>query len=178
MGWGIYCTNNLYFHKPSFNNKYGVTEEIEECDRNIENAKQSLLVMAASEPKNLIEKDCEGRDFSIVESINIAVNRALKELEENIINKYKYSILNENWHFTSGDFIDQEKYYKYIKESNIIFEKDSIYPANLYKEDYNNKQKYAILLPSYEFISLNQEQINNNFIEVTKEEYDNRTNEL
>ena len=59
MGWGIYCTNNLYFHKPSFNNKYGVTEEIEECDRNIENAKQSLLVMAASEPKNLIEKDCE-----------------------------------------------------------------------------------------------------------------------
>ena len=178
MGWGIYCTNNLYFHKPSFNNKYGVTEEIEECDRNIENAKQSLLVMAASEPKNLIEKDCEGRDFSIVESINIAVNRALKELEENIINKYKYSILNENWHFTSGDFIDQEKYYKYIKESNIVFEKDSIYPANLYKEDYNNKQKYAILLPSYEFISLNQEQINNNFIEVTKEEYDNRTNEL
>ena len=119
MGWGIYCTNNLYFHKPSFNNKYGVIEEIEECDRNIENAKQSLLVMAASEPKNLIEKDCEGRDFSIVESINIAVNRALKELEENIINKYKYSILNNNWHFTSGDFIDQEKYYKYIKESNI-----------------------------------------------------------
>ena len=178
MGWGIYCTNNLYFHKPSFNNKYGVTEEIEECDRNIENAKQNLLVMAASEPKNLIEKDCEGRDFSIIESINIAVNRALKELEENIINKYKYSILNENWHFTSGDFIDQEKYYKYIKESNIIFEKDSIYPANLYKEDYNNKQKYAILLPSYEFISLNQEQINNNFIEVTKKEYDNRTNEL
>ena len=178
MGWGIYCTNNLYFHKPSFNNKYGVTEEIEECDRNIENAKQSLLVMAASEPKNLIEKDCEGRDFSIVESINIAVNRALKELEENIINKYKYSILNENWHFTSGDFIDQEKYYKYIKESNIIFEKDSIYPANLYQEDYCNEQKYAILLPSYEFISLNQEQINNNFIEVTKEEYDNRTNEL
>lgn len=134
--------------------------------------------MAASEPKNLIEKDCEGRDFSIVESINIAVNRALKELEENIINKYKYSILNENWHFTSGDFIDQEKYYKYIKESNIVFEKDNIYPANLYKEDYNNEQKYAILLPSYEFISLNQEQINNNFIEVTKEEYDNRTNEL
>ena len=178
MGWGIYCTNNLYFHKPSFNNKYGVTEEIEECDRNIENAKQSLLIMAASEPKNLIEKDCEGRDFSIVESINIAVNRALKELEENIINKYKYSILNENWHFTSGDFIDQEKYYKYIKESNIIFEKDSIDPANLYKEDYCNEQKYAILLPSYEFISLNQEQINNNFIEVTKEEYDNRTNEL
>ena len=178
MGWGIYCTNNLYFHKPSFNNKYGVTEEIEECDRNIENAKQSLLVMAASEPKNLIEKDCEGRDFSIVESINIAVNRALKELEENIINKYKYSILNENWHFTSGDFISQEKYYKYIKESNIIFEKDSIYPANLYQEDYRNEQKYAILLPSYEFISLNQEQINNNFIEVTKEEYDNRTNEL
>lgn len=178
MGWGIYCTNNLYFHKPSFNNKYGVTEEIEECDRNIENAKQSLLIMAASEPKNLIEKDCEGRDFSIVESINIAVNRALKELEENIIDKYKYSILNENWHFTSGDFIDQEKYYKYIKESNIVFEKDNIYPANLYKEDYNNKQKYAILLPSYEFISLNQEQINDNFIEVTKEEYDSRTNEL
>lgn len=178
MGWGIYCTNNLYFHKPSFNTKYGVTEEIEECDRNIENAKQSLLVMAASEPKNLIEKDCEGRDFSIVESINIAVNRALKELEENIINKYKYSILNENWHFTSGDFIDQEKYYKYIKESNIVFEKDNIYPTNLYQEDYRNEQKYAILLPSYEFISLNQEQINNNFIEVTKEEYDNRTNEL
>ena len=178
MGWGIYCTNNLYFHKPSFHNKYGVTEEIEECDRNIENAKQSLLIMAASEPKNLIEKDCEGRDFSIVESINIAVNRALKELEENIINKYKYSILNENWHFTSGDFISQEKYYKYIKESNIIFEKDSIYPANLYQEDYRNEQKYAILLPSYEFISLNQEQINNNFIEVTKKEYDNRTNEL
>ena len=178
MGWGIYCTNNLYFHKPSFNNKYGVTEEIEECDRNIENAKQSLLIMAASEPKNLIEKDCEGRDFSIVESINIAVNRALKELEENIINKYKYSILNENWHFTSGDFIDQEKYYKYIKESNIVFEKDNIYPANLYQEDYRNEQKYAILLPSYEFISLNQEQINNNFIEVTKEEYDSRTNEL
>ena len=71
MGWGIYCTNNLYFHKPRFNNKYGVTEEIEECDRNIENAKQNLLIMAASEPKNLIEKDCEGRDFSIVESINI-----------------------------------------------------------------------------------------------------------
>ena len=178
MGWGIYCTNNLYFHKPSFNNKYGVTEEIEECDRNIENAKQSLLIIAASEPKNLIEKDCEGRDFSIVESINIAVNRALKELEENIINKYKYSILNENWHFTSGDFISQEKYYKYIKESNIIFEKDSIYPANLYQEDYRHEQKYAILLPSYEFISLNQEQINNNFIEVTKKEYDNRTNEL
>ena len=178
MGWGIYCTNNLYFHKPSFNNKYGVTEEIEECDRNIENAKQSLLIMAASEPKNLIEKDCEGRDFSIVESINIAVNRALKELEENIINKYKYSILNDNWHFTSGDFISQEKYYKYIKESNIIFEKDSIYPTNLYQEDYRNEQKYAILLPSYEFISLNQEQINNNFIEVPKEEYDNRTNEL
>ena len=178
MGWGIYCTNNLYFHKPSFNNKYGITEEIEECDRNIENAKQSLLIMAASEPKNLIEKDCEGRDFSIVESINIAVNRALKELEENIINKYKYSILNDNWHFTSGDFIDQEKYYKYIKESNIVFEKDNIYPANLYQEDYRNEQKYAILLPSYEFISLNQEQISNNFIEVTKEEYDSRTNEL
>lgn len=178
MGWGIYCNNDLYFHKPNFSNKYDVDGEIDDCKKAIDSCKQQLLIIAASDPKNLIEKDCEDNELSLVESIKITVNRVLVDLEENIINEYRYSILQENWHFTSGDFVNHDKYYKYTGETNIVFIKDTIYPVNLYKDGYPEKQKYAVLLPSWEYITLNQEQIDNNFIEVTKEEYDNRTNKL
>ena len=157
------------------------------CESSSSSVRHTDIVLAeiTGSDVNSIVNDISSHSILIVtEKIGMYYIRQGKTKSERFITRYnKLSTSDDNtndiavisWQVISNGvrFV-----LNYTKESNIVFEKDSIYPANLYKEDYNNKQKYAILLPSYEFISLNQEQINNNFIEVTKEEYDNRTNEL
>lgn len=53
-------------------------------------------MMIAADPRILREKDLEGNEFSIIESINIKVRELEEELSEHYIEMYQETLLKDS----------------------------------------------------------------------------------
>lgn len=116
MGWYTYVPHVEWFSKETYNNKSDVEEQIGICNDVINNCKNRLVLYAGMYPKDLIEKDCEGEEFSIEESVLIKVNKVLEDLEEYTLRKAKLQHLLDNFGCRNGDFIENPDYDKNIKQ--------------------------------------------------------------
>lgn len=169
MGWCTEISNVIHFNRETYNSQYDVQDAIEEEESIIKNSREELLMYAMAHPTDLIIKDCEGRDFDVVGSVKNQVANSLEAYEDSLINRYKLQTLLDHWELRSGDFVKSDFYYKCTADS-ILFKKDKVYEVNK-NEHYDKKDYPYVIRVRGSFIRLSQDELNNNFIESTYDEW-------
>ena len=93
MSWSTELFCNVSYNRETFNSKYEVEDKISELDKNIESCKKTIRDMALmTEPSKFISND-ENPYYFVIEQ----VEDNLELLEEYTIERWKLSLLLENW---------------------------------------------------------------------------------
>lgn len=93
MSWSTDLFCEISFNRDTFNSKYEVERAIEEVDNSIKDSKQNLSELALiTDPSVLFN-----RDESPYYTIKKMVKELLEDLQEDIVRRYKLSILLDNW---------------------------------------------------------------------------------
>ena len=79
MSWGIEFKADIYLIRQSYSSLYEVEEAIEDLKEEIESEKESILMYAASTPKDIITE----AGYDIVHDIKSSVKDCLDTIEEN-----------------------------------------------------------------------------------------------
>lgn len=169
MGWETNLQPDLYFSKETFDTLYKVEQEIDSVEKDMEACKDKLLILAASNPKDLIETDCEGEPLSIEDSIMYKINTILEDYQDSNDRLFKLVLLKEYWHTRDGDFVDTDTYLKCKKSLSTLFVKDKIYKANIHKEW--DGVEYYYIQNSNQYIRLATKEAKKYFSVSSKEEY-------
>lgn len=170
MGWESSVNADIAFSKRTYNSLSDVESDLKDCEKIINRCKERLIVLASLHPKDLIEKDCEGEEFPIEESIVSKVNEILEEYDEAQYDLTKLELFKSNWHRRSGDFVKSDKYYKFIGKVPFIFTPNKVYQVNV-KKGYNNTFRYFVLTDNYDTVEISQEELDTYFVESTEKEY-------
>ena len=95
MSWSTELFCNISYNKETFNSRGEVEDRISELDRNIETCKKVIRDMALmTEPSKFISKDSDESPYCFVTG---QVEDNLELLEEYTIERWKLSLLLENW---------------------------------------------------------------------------------
>lgn len=127
MGWATNLFCDITFYKQTYNSKYEVESKIEELNESIKYNEEYLKKLAfITEPGKFFNNE-----ENVFFAIDSAVREALEILEEDYIEKYKLTLLLDNWDmchtkeglaidppdnigydtaYLSGDFIKSVKY--------------------------------------------------------------------
>lgn len=95
MGWSTELFCNVSYNRETFNSRGEVEDKISELDKNIESCKKAIRDMALmTEPSKFMSKDNdESPYYFVIEQ----VEDNLELLEEYIVERWKLSLLIENW---------------------------------------------------------------------------------
>ena len=172
MGWETDFITRACFNRKTYNSKQELEIDLRDCKGFIKDLEQSLIAMVAANPKDLIEEDCEGNKFDIIESITRRVKQWLEEFTDYYIDKIKLEDALEYWPTRWGDFVKPDMYAKFISNTDSIFIKDAVYEVNKGKT-WNGDTIYYIGVSNQEpvFIPFNEENFNKFFISSNEEEY-------
>lgn len=97
MGWGTNLTTQLYYSRKTYNSKYEVQQDYDDEDKMINTLKSELKNLAImTEPQKWIPKD-ELESCDPMYYISNRVEQILQDLEDAIIDKWRYGILLDNW---------------------------------------------------------------------------------
>lgn len=171
MGWETCFMTPIRFNKETYNNEYQVRDELDDRKEAIERYKKQLAIMVALHPKDLIEKDCEGAEFDIEQSISNKLDRWWELFEEDYCDKINLEYAIENFHRRAGDFVKPDLYVKFIGETDSVFEKDKVYHCNKEK-DWNGDMVYHVRKDWEVFIPFKEEAFQKYFVESTEDEWD------
>ena len=95
MGWSTELFCNVSYNKETFNSRGEVEDKISDLDKNIESCKKTIRDMALmTEPSKFMSKDSDESPYYFVTE---QVEDNLELLEEYIIERWKLSLLLENW---------------------------------------------------------------------------------
>ena len=95
MSWSTELFCNLSFNRESFNSKYEVQSTIEDLDKCINTCKQELRDVALmTEPSKFMDKNEESNPYFFITD---KVENNLELLEEYIVERYKLTVLLDNW---------------------------------------------------------------------------------
>ena len=84
MGWGTSFTADVYLNRQIFQSRYELDEKVKELEQFIEMAKQELLALAVSTPKDVIsEKNEDGYDENPLDQIIRKTREAFEWMEDN-----------------------------------------------------------------------------------------------
>ena len=92
MGWGIDFKADIYLsHQDYHNNIHQVQDEIDSLNRDLEIAKQQIMMFCIGTPKDLVVEETG----SLVFTINNDVNELLNEIKESEIKIYQLELYKE-----------------------------------------------------------------------------------
>lgn len=109
MSWSTWVKAEIDFNRKTYDNKYQVEEDLDELDKIEQLHRDYLMIMIGSGPSPFAEKDCEGEYINPLDTVRSKAAEAIDELKGIAIERFKLSLLLENWDERDGDYIKKEE---------------------------------------------------------------------
>ena len=133
MGWETNVITQISFNKETYNSIYKVEEEIEFCNKRIQDIVNKLMIYSTSRPQDILLN----RSEATIETIQEEVEDMLDLLEEYFIKRNDLEVLKDNFKCVDGDYIDNPNRKENVKKwliDNYILDK-SDFSSNNTKKD-------------------------------------------
>ena len=129
MGWETNVITQISFNKETYDSMYKVEEEIDFCNRRIQEIGNKLMIYSTSRPQDILLN----REEATLETIQEDVEEMLDLLEEYFIRRNDLEILKDNFKCVDGDFIDNPNRKENVKKwliDNYILDKSDFSRVN------------------------------------------------
>ena len=129
MGWETNVITQISFNKESYDSIYKVEEEIDFCNKRIQEIVNKLMIYSTSRPQDILIN----RGEATLEDIQEEVEDMLDLLEEYFVKRNALEILKENFKCVGGDFIDNPNRKENVKKwliDNYILDKEDFSSVN------------------------------------------------
>ena len=129
MGWETNVITQISFNKESYDSIYKVEEEIDFCNKRIQEIVNKLMIYSTSRPQDILLN----RGEATLEDIQEDVEDMLDLLEEYFIKRNDLEALKDNFKCVDGDFIDNPNRKENVKKwliDNYILDKSDFSSVN------------------------------------------------
>lgn len=110
MSWGTSVDAEIYFSRKTYRDRYDMEQDMKEQEHVMDMAKNNLMIYAASDPKMFRGiKDDEGYPVEFQIAIRDRVEEALNAYAEAAVERYRLSLLEDNWDKRDGDYVWPER---------------------------------------------------------------------
>lgn len=133
MGWETNVITQISFNKETYNSIYKVEEEIDFCNKRIQDIVNKLMIYSTSRPQDILLN----RGEATIETIQEEVEDMIELLEEYYIKRSDLEVLKDNFKCVDGDYIDNPNRKENVKKwliDNYILDK-SDFSSNNTKKD-------------------------------------------
>ena len=130
MGWETNVITQISFNKETYDSIYKVKDDIDFCNKRIQEIVNKLMVYSTSRPQDILLN----REEATLETIQEDVEEMLDLLEEYFIRRNDLEILKDNFKCVNGDFIDNPNRKKNVKKwliDNYILDKEDFSSVNI-----------------------------------------------
>ena len=129
MGWETNVITQISFNKETYNSIYKVEEEIDFCNKRIQDIVNKIMIYSTSRPQDTLLNRAEAP----LETIQDALEEMLDLLEEYFVRKNDLEALKDNFKCVDGDFIDNPNRKENVKKwliDNYILDKSDFSSVN------------------------------------------------
>lgn len=129
MGWETNVITQISFNKETYDSIYKVEEEIDFCNKRIQEIVNKLMIYSTSRPQDILLN----REEATLEDIQEEVEDMLDLLEEYFIKRNDLEALKNNFKCVDGDFIDNPNRKENIKKwliDNYVLDKSDFSSIN------------------------------------------------
>lgn len=129
MGWETNVITQISFNKETYDSIYKVEEEINFCNKRIQEIVNKLMIYSTSRPQDILLN----RGEATLEDIQEEVEDMLDLLEEYFIKRNDLETLKNNFKCVDGDFIDNPNRKENVKKwliDNYILDKSDFSSVN------------------------------------------------
>ena len=129
MGWETNVITQISFNKETYDSIYKVEEEIDFCNKRIQEIVNKLMIYSTSRPQDILLN----REEATLETIQEDVEEMLDLLEEYFVRKNDLEALKDNFKCVDGDFIDNPNRKENVKKwliDNYILDKEDFSSVN------------------------------------------------
>ena len=129
MGWETNVITQISFNKETYDSMYKVEEEIDFCNKRIQEIVNKLMIYSTSRPQDILLN----REEATLETIQEDVEEMLDLLEEYFVRKNDLEALKDNFKCVDGDFIDNPNRKENVKKwliDNYILDKSDFSSVN------------------------------------------------
>ena len=129
MGWETNVITQISFNKETYDSIYKVKDDIDFCNKRIQEIVNKLMVYSTSRPQDILIN----RGEATLETIQEDVEEMLDLLEEYFIRKNDLEALKDNFKCVDGDCIDNPNRKENVKQwliDNYILDKSDFSSVN------------------------------------------------
>ena len=129
MGWETNVITQISFNKETYDSIYKVEEEIDFCNKRIQEIVNKLMVYSTSRPQDILIN----RGEATLEDIQEEVEDMLDLLEEYFVKRSDLRALKNNFKCVDGDYIDNPNRKENVKKwliDNYILDKEDFSSVN------------------------------------------------
>ena len=129
MGWETNVITQISFNKETYDSIYKVEEEINFCNKRIQEIVNKLMIYSTSRPQDILLN----RGEATLETIQEEVEDMLDLLEEYFVKRSDLEALKNNFKCVDGDFIDNPNRKENIKKwliDNYVLDKSDFSSIN------------------------------------------------
>ena len=129
MGWETNVITQISFNKETYDSIYKVEEEIDFCNKRIQEIVNKLMIYSTSRPQDILLN----REEATLETIQEEIEDMLDLLEEYFIKRSDLRALKNNFKCVDGDFIDNPNRKENVKKwliDNYILDKSDFSSVN------------------------------------------------
>ena len=129
MGWETNVITQISFNKEAYDSIYKVEEEIDFCNKRIQEIVNKLMIYSTSRPQDILLN----RGEATLETIQEEVEDMIELLEEYFVKRSDLRALKNNFKCVNGDFIDNPNRKENVKKwliDNYILDKSDFSSVN------------------------------------------------
>ena len=129
MGWETNVITQISFNKETYDSMYKVEEEIDFCNKRIQEIVNKLMIYSTSRPQDILLN----REEATLETIQEDIEDKLELLEEYFVKKSDLEALKNNFKCVDGDYIDNPNRKENVKKwliDNYILDKEDFSSVN------------------------------------------------
>ena len=129
MSWETSVITQISFNKESYDSIYKVEEEIDFCNKRIQEIVNKLMIYSTSRPQDILLN----REEATLETIQEEVEDMLDLLEEYFVKRSDLEALKNNFKCVDGDYIDNPNRKENVKKwliDNYILDKEDFSSVN------------------------------------------------
>ena len=129
MGWETNVITQISFNKETYDSIHKVEEEIDFCNKRIQEIVNKLMIYSTSRPQDILLN----REEATLETIQEEVEDMLDLLEEYFVKRSDLEALKNNFKCVDGDFIDNPNRKENVKKwliDNYILDKEDFSSVN------------------------------------------------
>ena len=129
MSWETNVITQISFNKETYNSIYKVEEEIDFCNKRIQEIVNRLMIYSTSRPQDILLN----RGEATIETIQEEIEDMIDLLEEYFVKRSDLEMLNDNFKCVDGDYIDNPNRKENVKKwliDNYILDKSDFSSMN------------------------------------------------